>query len=89
MLEKIRECGSSVTYYGGRVVGIKSADVSPMTKAIMQEIRGQTNVCGACQPYKCPQHTEKLFQKITERDGNNLSMCHSRLLGLIKTFSEK
>lgn len=39
-MEKIRECGSSVTYYGGRVVDTKSSELSPMTKAIMQEIRG-------------------------------------------------
>lgn len=54
VLAKIRECGSSVTYYGGRVVDNKSPEVSPMTKAIMQEIRGDQSMCGSCQPRKCP-----------------------------------
>lgn len=37
VMEKIRECGSSITYYGGQAMGKKmNADV--MTKAIMREI---------------------------------------------------
>lgn len=48
ILEKIRECGSSVTYYGGRVVHKKNSEFSPITKAIMQEIR--SSECNNCQP---------------------------------------
>lgn len=48
ILEKIRECGSSVTYYGGRVVHKKNSEFSPITKAIMQEIR--SGDCSSCKP---------------------------------------
>lgn len=71
MLKKIRECGSSITYYGGRVVDNKSPEVSPMTKAIMQEIRGQNKMCGVCQPQNCP-HQSKIFPNVHEADNNNL-----------------
>ncbi|XP_052566246.1 protein javelin [Culex pipiens pallens] len=54
VLEKIRECGSTVTYYGGRVVDKKGEHVSTMTKAIMKEIRGQERKsCQVCQPNGC------------------------------------
>lgn len=66
-MAKIRECGSSVTYYGGRVVDNKLSEVSPMTKAIMQEIRGTNKVCGVCQPNNCP-HSEKIFPTSHEKD---------------------
>lgn len=41
VLQKIRECGTCVTYYGGKILK-KNMDeqLSPMTKAIMEEIRG-------------------------------------------------
>lgn len=68
-MAKIRECGSSVTYYGGRVVDTKSPEVSPMTKAIMQEIRGHNKVCGACQPHNCP-HSEKIFPNENDNENN-------------------
>ncbi|CAD7081849.1 unnamed protein product, partial [Hermetia illucens] len=72
VLEKIRECGSTVTYYGGRVVNNKSPELSPMTRAIMQEIRGKessgesmttstasgTRTCRTCQPNNCPQEDD-------------------------------
>ncbi|XP_055706674.1 protein javelin isoform X1 [Phlebotomus papatasi] len=86
VLEKIRERGSSVTYYGGRVVDKKS-NISPMTKAIMQEIRGTQIKCGACQPHNCPQ-TEELTAKFQRSDNNYLGVkfklvksnsCSSRL----------
>uniref|UniRef100_A0A1B0CX85 Uncharacterized protein n=2 Tax=Lutzomyia longipalpis TaxID=7200 RepID=A0A1B0CX85_LUTLO len=86
VLEKIRERGSSVTYYGGRVVDKKS-NISPMTKAIMQEIRGSQIKCGACQPHNCPQ-TEELTAKFQRSDNNYLGVkfklvksnsCSSRL----------
>lgn len=86
ILEKIRECGSSVTYYGGRVVDNKSTEVSPMTKAIMQEIRGQNKMCGVCQPNNCP-HQTTLFPKVRETDNSNLGELSSqRSLSLGKGF---
>ena len=66
-MEKIRECGSTVTYYGGQVVAKKLADVSPMTKAIMQEIRGQAKKCGSCQPHCCPR-TEDIYSQMKPSD---------------------
>ncbi|XP_059614463.1 protein javelin isoform X2 [Phlebotomus argentipes] len=100
VLEKIRERGSSVTYYGGRVVDKKSS-VSPMTKAIMQEIRGTQLKCGACQPHNCPQ-TEELTAKFQRSDNNYLGVkfklvksnsCSSRLelvgTGKLNTPSRK
>lgn len=57
ILKKIRECGTSVTYYGGKVLNSKTGStVSPMTKAIMEEIKSlQKNCnrdCYSCQT-KC------------------------------------
>lgn len=40
VLEKIRECGSSITYYGGQTAG-KKINSDLMTKAIMREISNQ------------------------------------------------
>lgn len=56
ILKKIRECGTSVTYYGGKVLNSKSnSTVSPMTKAIMEEIKNlQKNCSRDC--YSC--HTK-------------------------------
>ncbi|XP_050343104.1 protein javelin [Nymphalis io] len=53
ILKKIRECGTSVTYYGGKVLNSKtSSAVSPMTKAIMEEIKSlQKNCSRDC--YSC------------------------------------
>uniref|UniRef100_A0A182FC58 Uncharacterized protein n=2 Tax=Anopheles albimanus TaxID=7167 RepID=A0A182FC58_ANOAL len=53
VLEKIRECGSTVTYYGGRVLDKRNEHISTMTRAIMREIRGQDRKCGMCQPHNC------------------------------------
>ncbi|KFB50655.1 AGAP006339-PA-like protein [Anopheles sinensis] len=53
VLEKIRECGSTVTYYGGRVLDKRTEHISTMTRAIMREIRGQDRQCGVCQPHGC------------------------------------
>ncbi|KAJ9581963.1 hypothetical protein L9F63_003716, partial [Diploptera punctata] len=40
VLEKIRACGTTVTYYGGQVISSSNGPVrSPMTLAIMNEIR--------------------------------------------------
>lgn len=53
ILKKIRECGTSVTYYGGKVLNSKTGTaVSPMTKAIMEEIKSlQKNCSRDC--YSC------------------------------------
>lgn len=70
ILEKIRECGSSVTYYGGRVLNNQSPEMSPMTKAIMREIHNDDNVCEVCQPNKCP-HGSKIFTSFCGRGADN------------------
>lgn len=51
ILQKIRECGTSITYYGGKVLDERTGPaVSPMTKQIMEEIRGlQRNCCRDCE----------------------------------------
>lgn len=82
VLAKIRECGSSVTYYGGRVVDNKSPEVSPMTKAIMQEIRGDNSVCGACQPNNCP-HSSRVFPKINHHD-DSMGMTNKKVIFTVK-----
>lgn len=53
IMKKIRECGTTVTYYGGKVLNSKpGSTVSPMTKAIMDEIKGlQKNCSRDC--YSC------------------------------------
>lgn len=43
ILEKIRERGETITYYGGRVLNKKDGKVSAMTKAIMNEINNHQN----------------------------------------------
>uniref|UniRef100_A0A336MBL4 CSON014757 protein n=1 Tax=Culicoides sonorensis TaxID=179676 RepID=A0A336MBL4_CULSO len=43
ILEKIRERGETVTYYGGRVLNQKDGKVSAMTKALMNEINNHQN----------------------------------------------
>lgn len=70
ILEKIRECGSSVTYYGGRVLNNQSPEMSPMTKAIMREIHNDDNVCEVCQPNKCP-HSGKIFTSFCGRGADS------------------
>lgn len=46
ILKKIRDCGTSVTYYGGKVLNSKTgSNVSPMTKAIMDEIKSLQKIC--------------------------------------------
>lgn len=74
-MEKIRECGSSVTYYGGRVVNNKSVgNGRPMTQSILQEIRGQENSkCGVCQPDNCPLHMRwQQTKESQDSDDNSL-----------------
>ncbi|XP_068630226.1 protein javelin [Battus philenor] len=46
ILKKIRDCGTSITYYGGKVLNSKTgSSVSPMTKAIMDEIKSLQKDC--------------------------------------------
>ncbi|KAG5883118.1 hypothetical protein JTB14_004651 [Gonioctena quinquepunctata] len=47
ILEKIREHGTTVTYYGGRVVDQKAGQ-HVLTKTIMDEIRNNENMCKDC-----------------------------------------
>ncbi|RZC37814.1 hypothetical protein BDFB_004281 [Asbolus verrucosus] len=47
ILEKIRECGTTVTYYGGRVVK-KQSGQPILTKAIMEEIKNNEKRSGEC-----------------------------------------
>ncbi|XP_018569285.1 protein javelin [Anoplophora glabripennis] len=47
ILEKIREHGTTITYYGGRVVDRKSGQ-PVLTKAIMEEIRNNEKRCKDC-----------------------------------------
>lgn len=71
ILEKIRECGSSVTYYGGRVLNNHhSTGASPISKAIMREIHNGDSICGVCQPHNCPQRN-KLFTSFCGSDNSN------------------
>lgn len=63
VLEKIRECGSSITYYGGQAKGAKiNSDM--MTKAIMKEISNQK--CN-CQPRRSRHNAfnEKAIRKLS------------------------
>ncbi|CAB3243361.1 unnamed protein product [Arctia plantaginis] len=83
ILKKIRECGTSVTYYGGKVLNSKTnSTVSPMTKAIMEEIKSlQKNCsrdCYSCQMKcggdKCSCLTaEKHKQPPANKQNNNIS----------------
>lgn len=78
ILEKIRECGSSVTYYGGRVLNNQSPEVSPMTKAIMREIHSDNNICEVCHPNGAAAAAaaavaaKKLYTTFCDSDKNHL-----------------
>lgn len=75
ILEKIRECGSSVTYYGGRVLNNQSPEVSPMTKAIMREIHNDNNICDVCHPNgaaAAAMAAKKLYTTFCDADKNHL-----------------
>ena len=50
VLEKIRECGSSITYYGGQSMDKKTTNSDTMTKAIMREISNQKCNCQSRRP---------------------------------------
>lgn len=95
ILKKIRECGTSVTYYGGKVVNSKtSSAVSPMTKAIMEEIKSLQKNCSRdcyscqtkCKGERCSclvanKHQQRLTETQTEtfaEFGNNQSQDKSK-----------
>ncbi|XP_069355040.1 protein javelin [Maniola hyperantus] len=77
ILKKIRDCGTSVTYYGGKVLNSKpGSTVSPMTKAIMEEIKNLQKNCSRdcyscqtkCRGEKCSclvadKHEQMLYEK--------------------------
>lgn len=79
ILKKIRDCGTSVTYYGGKVLNSKpGSTVSPMTKAIMEEIKNLQKNCSRdcyscqtkCRGEKCSclvadKHEQMLSEKTT------------------------
>lgn len=71
VLEKIRECGSSVTYYGGQVLG-KKMNSQLMTKAIMKEISNQK--C-SCQSRRHPVTGDKSVRKLSnDYAGNEINV---------------
>lgn len=61
VMEKIRECGSSITYYGGQALD-KKTDSDLMTKAIMREIGSQKCHCQSKRPRA---HHEKPIRKLS------------------------
>lgn len=61
VMEKIRECGSSITYYGGQTLDTKT-NSDLMTKAIMKEISSQKCHCQSKRPRA--QH-EKPIRKLS------------------------
>ncbi|XP_072940908.1 uncharacterized protein jv [Epargyreus clarus] len=84
ILRKIRECGTSVTYYGGKVLNSKpGSTVSPMTKAIMDEIKNLQKNCSRdcyscqtkCRGDKCSCLSADKHKKITtdKQNGNTSS----------------
>lgn len=84
ILRKIRECGTSVTYYGGKVMTSKTGStVSPMTKAIMEEIKSLQKNCSRdcyscqtkCRGDKCScLAAEKHKQIVLEKQNSNSSL---------------
>ncbi|KAH9634237.1 hypothetical protein HF086_012699 [Spodoptera exigua] len=86
ILKKIRECGTSITYYGGKVLTSKTGStVSPMTKAIMEEIKSLqkkkncSRDCYSCQT-KCRGDkcsclvADKHKQMLSEKQNSNTSL---------------
>lgn len=69
VMEKIRECGSTITYYGGRVLD-KKHNPELMTKAIMKEIKQQKCNCQyqrrqQMPPTPLPPADEKIIRKLS------------------------
>ena len=63
VMEKIRECGSTITYYGGRVLDKKN-NPELMTKAIMKEIKQQKCNCQYQRRQQMPPD-EKVIRKLS------------------------
>lgn len=64
VLEKIRECGSSITYYGGQTTAEgQKMNSDAMTKAIMREINNQQKC--SCPSRKLSRQSEKFVRKIS------------------------
>lgn len=84
ILRKIRECGTSITYYGGKVLTSKTGStVSPMTKAIMEEIKSLQKNCSRdcyscqtkCRGDKCScLVADKHKQMLAEKQNSNTSL---------------
>ncbi|CAH1644519.1 unnamed protein product [Spodoptera littoralis] len=84
ILKKIRECGTSITYYGGKVLTSKTGStVSPMTKAIMEEIKSLQKNCSRdcyscqtkCRGDKCScLVADKHKQMLAEKQNSNTSL---------------
>ncbi|XP_049702764.2 uncharacterized protein Jv [Helicoverpa armigera] len=84
ILRKIRECGTSITYYGGKVLTSKTGStVSPMTKAIMEEIKSLQKNCSRdcyscqtkCRGDKCScLIADKHKQMLSEKQNSNTSL---------------
>lgn len=64
VLEKIRECGSSITYYGGQTSG-KKINSDMMTKAIMREINNQKCSCQSRRSSRQCASNEKSIRKLS------------------------
>ena len=80
-MEKIRECGSTITYYGGQVMP-KVNDENLMTNGSFVQLNSSNNAshsvmtltrrrareietCNVCQPNPCP-HKKELQDKFAE-----------------------
>jgi hypothetical protein len=74
VLEKIRECGTTVTYYGGRVVK-KQCGQPVLTKAIMEEIKNNEQRNGDC---NCKKSDKDGYQGVKFKLIKSNS-CNSRL----------
>ncbi|CAK1552861.1 unnamed protein product [Leptosia nina] len=100
ILKKIRDCGTSVTYYGGKVLNSKTgSNVSPMTKAIMDEIKSLQRNCSTsciscqtkCKGERCAclvadKHKPTIVEKpISEVKNCENTPCQDKQLG-VDTF---
>lgn len=69
VLQKIRECGTSVTYYGGKVLNKKNGGLlNPMTRVIMEEIKG--NQVRECTCKKSSQSSSRKSSYCSDNDSN-------------------
>lgn len=74
VLEKIRECGSSITYYGGQTKGAKiNSDM--MTKAIMREISNQKCNCQSRRPRQVTSNEKSIRKVSNDYSGEMINCC--------------